>query len=92
MAEAGNGPLRLRTDDLTWREVGDELVVLKLSTGTYLTLNTVGKELWLELDGGATAEQLVTGLVDRYGITGEQATEDVTAFVADLRSRELLAD
>jgi hypothetical protein len=92
MVEAGDGLLQLRTDDLTWREVGEELVVLKLSTGTYLTLNTVGRELWLQLEGGATGDQLAKGLIERYGITPEQAAEDVAAFVADLRGRELLAD
>lgn len=92
MVEAGDVQLRLRTDDLTWREVGDELVVLKLSTATYLTLNAVGKELWNKLEDGATVPQLVKGLVERYGITAQQATEDVTSFVAELSDRELLVD
>lgn len=92
MVEGGSGPLRLRTDDLTWREVGDELVVLKLSTGTYLTLNTVGRELWQQLEDGTTGDELAKGLVDRYGITTGQAAEDVAAFVTDLRNRELLTD
>lgn len=92
MVEAGDGWLRLRTDDLTWREVGDELLVLKLSTGTYLTLNAVGKELWSKLEDGATGTQLAEGLVERYGISSEQAAEDVASFIGDMTSSGLLAD
>lgn len=92
MVEAGDGRLRLRTDDLTWREVGDELLVLKLSTGTYLTLNAVGKELWSELEEGATGSQLAEALVERYGISSEQAAEDVAAFIEDLTTSGLLSD
>lgn len=92
MVEPGDGRLRLLTDDLTWREVGDELLILKLSTGTYLTLNVVGKELWSKLEEGATAAQLAESLVERYGISSEQAAEDVAAFIDDLTSSGLLTD
>lgn len=92
MVEVGEPQLRLRTADLTWRQVGDELVVLKLSTATYLSLNSVGTELWNQLEVGATAPELVKGLVERYGISVEQATEDVRAFVEDLTQRGLLED
>lgn len=91
MVEPVDGRLRLLTDDLTWREVGDELLILKLSTGTYLTLNVVGKELWSKLEEGATGAQLAESLVEHYGISSEQAAEDVAAFIEDLTSSGLLA-
>jgi hypothetical protein len=90
MGDAGDAPLRLRTDDLTWREVGDELVVLKLSVGTYLSLNAVGRELWNQLEGGATAAQLAHSLVETYGISADEATEDVASFLENLNRLELL--
>lgn len=83
--------MKLRTEDLTWREVGDELVVLKLSTSTYLALNTVARELWSQLEDGATAKELEEGLVARHEISTEQAAGDVGAFVANLRRLGLLA-
>ena len=48
--------LQLKAEDVVWREVGDELVVLELSTSTYLTLNGTAKQIWERLASGATCE------------------------------------
>jgi Coenzyme PQQ synthesis protein D (PqqD) len=82
--------LMLRADDVVWRVVGEELVVLELATSTYLTLNGTARQLWEGLTEGATAEDLVEMLVDRYGIPKEHAVEDVQSFLAALTDRGLL--
>jgi hypothetical protein len=82
--------LHLRSDDVVWREMDDELVVLELSTTTYLTLNGSAMQLWLRLLDGATPDELVTMLVDKYDIPQELARSDTEAFLDDLTARELL--
>jgi hypothetical protein len=82
--------LQLKAEDVVWREVGEELVVLELSTSTYLTLNGTAKHLWESLAGGATFDGLVESLAERYGITADQARADVEAFVTALTDRGLL--
>jgi hypothetical protein len=84
------GPLRLRVDQVAWRDVGDELIVLELATSTYLTLNGSAKQLWLGLASGATAEELVESLVAAYGISAEQAGSDTESFLAALLERKLV--
>jgi hypothetical protein len=91
MEELG-GPLRLRTEDVIWREVGDELLVLRESTGTYLSLNATGKQLWQRLEEGATQQELVGWLAEEYGVPRDQAEGDVESFVASLRDKRLLRD
>ena len=83
--------LQLKVDDVVSREVEDELVILELSTSTYMTLNGSGKYLWERLVDGSTLDDLVSSLVDRYSITSEQARADVESFVAELDDRELIA-
>jgi hypothetical protein len=85
------GAPRLRVDEVVWREVGDDLVVLELSTSTYLTLNGSGKQLWIGLAEGGTVPELVERLTALYGIGEEQATGDTEAFLAALAERKLLA-
>jgi len=82
--------LQIDVDAVVWREVGDEVVVLELSTSTYLTLNGTAKQIWDSLAGGATLDALVDSLVDRYGITPEQARADAESFVSTLADRGLL--
>ena len=85
------GAPRLRVDDVVWREVGEDLVVLELSTSTYLTLNGSAKQLWIGLAEGGTVPGLVERLTSLYGISDEQASSDTEAFLAALAERKLLA-
>ena len=82
--------MQLNADEVVWREVGDELVVLELSSSTYLTLNGTAKQIWEGLADGATREALVEGLVARYGIGEDRARGDVDSFIAELSDRDLL--
>ena len=84
------GAPRLRVDDVAWRDVGDELIILELATSTYLTLNGSAKQLWLGLASGASIEQLVDTLVSTYGISAEQAGSDTEVFLAALVERKLV--
>jgi hypothetical protein len=83
--------LSLKAEDVVWRAVGDELVVLELATSTYLTLNGTAKQLWEELATGANVAELVQALCTRYGITEGQARSDVESFMAVLAERGLIA-
>jgi len=80
----------LKADEVVWREVGDELVVLELGTSTYLTLNGTAKYLWLTLAEGATVGELVKSLAARYGISDEQARIDASSFINALTARGLI--
>lgn len=84
--------LQIDVDAVVWRDVGDEVVVLELSTSTYLTLNGTAKQIWESLASGATLDALVEGLVDRYGITPEQARVDAESFVSAVADRGLLVN
>jgi hypothetical protein len=82
--------VRARKTDVTWRQVGDEVIVLDMSTWEYLGLNGTGAILWPALVEGATPEELRERLVDSYGIERERAAADVRAFLAALADVGLL--
>lgn len=79
--------------DVSWAPTDDgQVVVLDMRTSRYLSLNTSGSLLWTKLSDGATRQDLVMVLVDRFGLSEASATNDVTAFLQSLRTRELIAD
>jgi hypothetical protein len=83
--------LRLRTDDLSWREIDDEVIAVDVETSTYLGTNKAGALLWRRLgSGGATRQELADLLVQTYGIEHGRARADVGAFLDDLAARGLL--
>jgi hypothetical protein len=82
--------MELREAGLTWHVVGDDVVVLDLEKSTYLKLNGTAKLLWERLTTCSTEVELTALLVERFGIADERATDDVAAFLSDLRERDLL--
>jgi hypothetical protein len=83
--------LQINTPDVTWQELGDEVVVLDLATSRYLSLNATAAQLWRHIADGADTDSLVEGLVSDYGVPRDQADADVTTFVTQCRELGLLA-
>jgi DNA-binding GntR family transcriptional regulator len=83
--------LCLRKDDLDWREIDDEIVVLDTRDAVYLSVQGSGALVWRLLAESATKDSLIEALVEKYGVDSTRATADVEAFLATLNDRGLLA-
>lgn len=72
-------------DGMLMRKVGDNAYVVVPTEGelvnTVLTLNETGAFLWNLLETDRTEEDLAQELAKEYGITAEQASEDVREFI-----------
>lgn len=82
--------LRLRAEELSWRQIDAEIVAVDASKSVYLSANESGAVLWALLVEGATRAELATALQEHYGIDRARAEADVDAFVTSLESRGLL--
>ena len=83
--------LCLRKDDLDWREIDDEIVVLDTRDAVYLSVQGSGALVWRLLAESTTKDSLIEALVEKYGVDSTRATADVDAFLATLNDRGLLA-
>ena len=86
----GEMRLRLRTDDLDWRELEGEIVALDLRESEYFAVNRTGTLLWRAVADGASRAELVALLVEEFGLTETAAAADVDRFVTDLERRRLV--
>ena len=83
--------MRLRADQLSWRELDGQAVVLDLAASKYLTVNETGTVLLRRLaEGDCDRVELVRALMQHYGICEEQACADVEAFIGNLERKGLL--
>ena len=82
--------LKLRDDDLHWREIDGEIIALEARGSTYVAANGAGTLLWRSLAAGTTRDALAGELVNAYGIDRPRATADADAFLAELRALGLL--
>jgi hypothetical protein len=82
--------LRLRVDDLEWREVDGRIVALDVRASEYLSINRTGTAVWLALVDGAERKELVASLMSAFAIDEATAGRDLDAFLTSLRERKLL--
>jgi hypothetical protein len=83
--------MHLRSGSIAWNAVGDNVVVLDLTSSTYYSTNGVGMLLWQLLSAGANRGDLVNTLVERFDVDRETVERDVDAFLGDLERAQLLA-
>ena len=82
--------MKLRSDDLEWKQIDDEIIALDGRRAEYLGVDGAGVELWRALEDGADRDELAASLTQRYGIPPARAMADVDAFLMDLAARNLL--
>jgi hypothetical protein len=77
------------SEDFVLRQVAGTWVVLPLKTDTVdfngmVRLNDSGAMLWKILEQGASREELVQTLTERYNVPREQAAQDLDEFIGIL--------
>jgi hypothetical protein len=81
---------RLRSDQLVWSKVGDDVVILELASSTYFTVRGSGTAIIERLVDGATKESLVDDLTGRFEVDQETAEADVERFLKELTDKNML--
>ena len=72
------------------RLVGDETVLLDLSSGIYFGLDGVGKRIWETVSEGRSLAETATVITSEFEVDDAQAQADVIEFAKDLVERGLL--
>ena len=78
------------SDDVVFRDVGGEAVILDLKNGTYFGLDAVGTRIWRVLTEGATLAEALEVIVSEYDVPRTIAERDLLDLVADLCRRQLI--
>lgn len=84
--------MRLRSANLSLREIDGETVLLDLAGSKYLSVNSSGTVLLHLLAENRSRDELVDALVSTYGISAAQAGGDVDAFLSNLADKGLLLE
>lgn len=77
--------------DLAWRTIDGEVVILKVKSTTYYSLDAVGSFLWGCLDSGfGTRKVLVEKVVGEFEVDPATAERDLGELLEDLVREELV--
>lgn len=73
------------------RQVGDETVILDLSSGTYFGLNPVGAQIWKLLGEGKTLTEICEAIVSEYAVARAAFETDLEELLGALAAKGLIS-
>ncbi len=69
-------------ENVVWKELNRELVVLNLSNGFYFTLNDTARSIWSCFNKKKEINSIVNELMNTYSVSREQALTDVEGVIS----------
>lgn len=72
------------------RRVERGSLLLDNASGLCFELNSVGAEIWSQLEKGARQDEIIDGLAAHYGISRDQAAKDTQALLDQLLAHGIL--
>jgi hypothetical protein len=89
MAIALNDQLSI-PEEVVSRKLGDETVLLNLTTGTYYGLDAVGTRLWELLGENPELGTAHRAMLEEYDVTSETLEADLVRICEEMLARGLL--
>lgn len=80
-----------RKQDWISAKVGDEIVMMSVSNGRYLGLNSVGACIWEMLETPMTMEAIKEQLLEQFNVSAAVCDVEVTAFIEKLAEQEAIS-
>ena len=81
---------KVNSEDISYRVVDQEVIILNLKTGDYYSLNKVGTFIWRFLLNKADLDFLVDKVVDEFEIDKKVAIRDITTLLKELISEKMI--
>jgi hypothetical protein len=89
MSDAFSACVRV-APDVMFRLVGDEGVLVNLTTERYLGLNAVGTRMWTALGSASSIEAAYEQLLQEYDVEPARLRADLEEFVDRLLAQQLI--
>lgn len=79
-----------RSEQILASEVGDDLVMMDIESGQYITLNKVAHVIWSHIETPIKVSDLITKLMESFNVTEEECTHDTLEYLNKMYEQHLL--
>lgn len=76
--------------DAVAQEIGTELIILDMASEQYISIDSVGAQMWSLLASGATMERVTESVAHQYGADPAIVANDLATFVGSLENLGLI--
>ncbi|MEJ2418284.1 MAG: PqqD family peptide modification chaperone [Exilibacterium sp.] len=80
----------VRSPDIVFANIEDEVVMMSLESSAYLGLDDIGSRIWAGIETPTRVENLCRDLMRRYEIGLEQCLDDVISFLTELEASKAI--
>lgn len=77
-------------EDVVFRDLEGEIVLLNLQTGVYFGLDPIGARIWHMIQEHRSLQEILDGLTEEYDVPEGRCEQDLLRFVGSLREKELV--
>ena len=84
-----NNKYKVNSENISFRVVGDEVLILNLDNGSTFSLNLSGTHIWKALDKGYPLSEILTMLAELYNFPKEELKKDMFKLVKSLLKEQL---
>ena len=77
-------------DDVVFRVLGDEAVILNLASGVYFGLDTVGTRMWQLISEHGSTDKVIAAMLDEYAAEEGQLRSDLDKLIEQLSEKGLV--
>ncbi len=78
-------------DNVIFRILGGEAVLLNVSSGTYFGLNEVGTRIWQLISEHGSAEKILEVMLEEYDVERDPLQKDLDKLLKDLLQHDLVS-
>jgi hypothetical protein len=79
-----------RAEDVIWREIGNEIAVIRDDGLAVYVLNKTAARIWKMCDGSLSPEEIAAKLCEDFDVTIDRASVDVRNALTRMRAKGLL--
>ncbi len=80
----------VRNEEIVWRNLDGEAVLLNSHNGKYYGMNAVGCSFWEKVDGARTLGQITDLLFEEYNVEREILESDIQELVNSLEKSAII--
>ena len=81
----------VKADDVIWRQIGDEIVIIRDNGLSTHVLNKTAGYIWEMCDGTCDVNAITDNICERFDVPTSQASADVIATINQLTEIGLLS-
>lgn len=85
-----NTIVKRKEDQLLISKVDDELLMMDIVNGAYISLNNTGSIIWEYIKEPVRIEEVIQYLTERFGVDTETCTHETLAFLKSINELKAL--